>query len=173
MLEYVLFGLMVLLFILFILQNSFNYRPFEKKINNIKVVILGPSNYYYTEDNLYFYKGLFTLNFEKDISHRRKTKSILLYFSEEKYQPDKLLKTLNFDHSLRSISLGCVVDGEISELLLLLAFDELKLYLQQNNYSDATIYIPLYESKELQQKDYPIIFRELKKTFANKINILS
>jgi hypothetical protein len=173
MLEYVLFGLMVLLFILFILQNSFDYRPFEKKINNIKVVILGPSNYYYTEDNLYFYKGLFTLNFEKDISPRRKTKSILLYFSEEKYQPDKLLKTLNFDHSLRSISLGCVVDGEISELLLLLAFDELKLYLEKNNYSDATIYIPLYESKELQEKDYPLIFRELKKTFANKINILS
>jgi len=173
MLEYILFSLMVLFVALFILQHSFDYRPFEKKINNIEVVILGPSNHYYTEDNLYFYKGLFTLNFEKNISPRRKTKSILLYFAEEKYQPNELLNIINFDRSLRSISLGCVVDGEISELLLLLAFDELKLYLQQNNYSDATIYIPLYESKELQQKDYPIIFRELKKTFANKINILS
>lgn len=174
MLEYILLFISFLFFVLFIIQNEFEFKPFDTLVDNIRVSISPPS--FTVDGNLHFYKGQFILEYERDISSKNKTRSIVLYFSNKVYQPNNLLNCVSFHQSLNSISLACFENGNLSHLDLLLCIDELKKWMENNKYEDAFIYIPLCESFEpshITDEAKEIIYSEFKQNFTNKIHIIN
>jgi len=174
MLDYILLFILILFFLLFVLQNEFKLKLFDTLVDNIKVSIFPPS--FVSEDNLYFYKGYFHLIYERDISSKNRTRSLILYFSNKKYQPDNLVKCLSFHQSLNSVTLACFENDKLDHLDLLLCIDELKKWMENNKYEDAFIYIPLNESFEpshITDEAKEIIYSEFKRNFTNKIHIIN